>query len=322
MVIAGGTGFLGSILTKCFVNEYEVVVLTRGISEVRSGVTYIHWDGKALGNWARVVDGADVVINLNGKSVDCRYTPNNKALIYSTRLDATVVLGSAIQQSASPPVLWINAASATIYRHSEDKDMDEQTGEMGTGFSVDVCQQWEAVFNSIDTPRTRKVLMRTGIVLGRNGGPLIPLKTLAMIGLGGRQGDGNQYFSWIHEDDFARIVKFLIINDSCTGAYNVTAPVPKRNTEMMRFLRKAVKVPFGLPLPGWLLEIGALIIRTETELVLKSRRVVPARLIQAGYQFKYEELADCIDHLVNPSLHLIIGFSMSVAFKSIWNVVN
>lgn len=196
IVIAGGTGFLGN----CLIDHYsgtdtQLFILTRGKAFVRGNTHYINWDGKTKGAWIEVLEHADVLINLNGKSVDCRYTKQNKQLIYSSRLDATAILGKAIQSSQHPPKLWINAASATIYRHSLDKEMDEYSGEIGSGFSVDVCQQWERTFNSMETNQTRKIIIRTSIVLGKDGGALHPLKMLAKVGMGGRQGSGNQYFS-------------------------------------------------------------------------------------------------------------------------------
>lgn len=299
IIIAGGTGFLGKRLTQHFTKLGDrVIILTRRNDRVVDNTWYMNWDGKTIGSWAKLLEAADVLINLNGKSVDCRYTERNKSLIYATRLDATAVLGEAVQQCVTPPRAWINAASATIYRHSLDKEMDELTGEHGTGFSVDVCEKWEALFNSIDTPKTRKLIIRTGIVLGKNNGPLVPLVRLAKGGLGGAQGKGDQYFSWLHEDDFAHIVEYLIQQTKTTGVYNVTAPHPIPNKDFMRDLRKSLKTPFGLPTPQWLLEMGAWLIRTETELILKSRRVVPKRLLDSGYQFKFSHIDEALNDLV------------------------
>lgn len=298
IVIAGGTGFLGSCLAQHYeAHGWEVVILTRGTTRQQGAIQYVTWDGKNPGPWTTTLEGAEVVVNLNGRSVDCRYTEENKRLIYSSRLDATAILGAAVQRAKNPPKMWLNAASATIYRHAEDREMDEYTGEIGTGFSVDVCQKWEAMFNSIDTPATRKILLRTGIVLGNQGGPLRPLKMMAKLGAGGKQGSGNQYCSWLHETDFVQIVDFLITHPETTGVYNVTAPVPVKNKLFMRALRQATGIPFGIPMPAALLEIGAHIIQTETELILKSRRVVPARLLQAGYRFRFPTIEQALDDL-------------------------
>jgi uncharacterized protein (TIGR01777 family) len=299
IVIAGGTGFLGKSLIDHFSNSAtELVVFTRGASRVSGRTKYIHWDAKTLGPWADALEDASVLINLNGKSVDCRYTPRNKHIIYSSRLDATAVLGRAIQQTNHPPKLWINASSATIYRHSLDKEMDELEGETGSGFSVDVCQQWEQTFNKFETKATRKIIIRTGIVLGKVNGALKPLKMLARLGLGGPQGQGSQYFSWIHEKDFVRAIEFFIHNSATQGVYNIVSPTPVTNAHAMRSLRSAVKIPFGIPLPKPLLEIGALLINTETELILKSRRVVPKRLEQNGFEFEYKTIESALQDLV------------------------
>lgn len=294
IVLAGGTGFLGKCIIDYHKGDSKIIVLTRGKTQNVDNVQYLNWDGKTLGNWRTALENADVLINLNGKSVDCRYTKKNKDLIYSTRLDSTEVLGKAIQQCKIPPKLWINSSSATIYRHSLDKPMDEETGEFGTGFSVDVCKKWEDVFNSFDLRDTRKVAIRTGIVLGKNGGALIPLRILAQLGFGGKQGNGNQYFSWIHENDFLSIVDFIILNERIQGSVNVSSPNPIPNKEFMFKLRNVCKVPFGIPMSRGLLEIGAILIGTETELILKSRRVVPKRLLDEGFNFQYSQIDDAL----------------------------
>lgn len=300
MVIAGGTGFLGRSLVEEFKKKgWDITILTRGVSQTKNEVKFVHWDTTSVGEWTSCLEDADVLINLNGKSVDCRYMEKNKSLIYSTRLDATHALGKAITQCSSPPKVWMNAASATIYRHSLDREMDEYTGEIGSGFSVDVCQKWEAAFQQYDLPQTRKIILRTGIVLGKQGGPLKPLTMLARLGVGGRQGNGNQFFSWLHATDFCRIVEFLIEHPETSGVYNVTSPQPIPNSEVMRELRSALHVPFGLPLPQWLLEMGAFLIRTETELILKSRRVIPRKLEEAGYTFQFGNIQDALKDLVN-----------------------
>ncbi len=300
IVIAGGTGFLGKMLSEHFANlNYEVVVLSRSEHKPVGNISFVKWDGENLTDWRKELEGAKALINLCGKSVDCRYTQNNKKLIYDTRLNSTKVLGKAIESCKTPPEVWINSSSATIYRHSEDRDMDENTGEIGTGFSVDVCQKWESTFFRSITPNTRKVALRIAIVLGKNGGALQPLKNLTRIGFGGRQGSGDQYFSWIHEEDFINAVNFVLDNEELSGVFNVSSPNPVKNTQFMKALRKVLKAPFGMPMPKWMLEMGALIIRTETELILKSRRVVPQKLLEKGYKFQFAKLDNALSNLLH-----------------------
>ena len=297
VILAGGSGFLGKCIVNHLKSTAKFIVLTRGEPRKNENVQYVQWDGRTLGSWAELFEGTDVLINLNGKSVDCRYTEQNKKLIYSTRLLATEVLGKAVLQCKNPPKLWINSSSATIYRHALDRPMDEETGDIGTGFSVDVCQQWEKTFNSIQTVSTRKVAIRTAIVLGKRGGALKPLRNLVKLGVGGKQGPGNQYFSWIHERDFVNIIDFISEHDELNGELNVSNPNPITNEHIMRAIRKAVGVPFGIPMPTLVLEFGAMLIGTETELVLKSRRVVPKRLLDAGYKFQFTKIEDALADL-------------------------
>lgn len=300
ILIAGGGGFLGQVLDRHFSSQgHSVVILTRGRKAPAVWSPSENWDGRTLGPWAALLEDTDVLINLSGRSVDCRYTRANRRDIFSSRLESTRVLGEAVAACARPPRLWINASSATIYRDAEDRAMDETTGELGSGFSVEVCRQWEKVFFSAPIPPSvRRVALRTSIVLGRDGGAMVPLRALARLGMGGRQGSGRQYVSWLHEADFAGIVEHVIANEDLSGAINATAPAPLPNRDFMGALRTVCKVPLGLPTPGWLLAIGAVIIRTETELVLKSRRVVPARLLASGYRFQYSEVHSALSALL------------------------
>ena len=300
IVIAGGTGFLGKVLVTYWKkSNYEIHILSRKHHLDHDHVNYHKWDGKHLGYWTSILENAAVLINLNGKSVDCRYTDKNKERIYDTRIEATYILGKAVLNCNNPPKLWINAASATIYRHSEDKEMDEASGELGKGFSVDVCKKWEETFHSFELPSTRQVLFRIGIVLGKHGGPMKPLTRLARLGFGGKQGSGKQYFSWIHEHDLANAFSFIILHTHLSGVFNLTVPEPITNKRLMNSMRKANNRKFGLPMPKWLLALGALLIRTETELLLKSRRVVPKRLLNAGFNFKFDQLDNALIKLLN-----------------------
>lgn len=291
LIIAGGTGFLGKACIVHFKNQFDkIIVLTRGQQHISENVQYVQWDAKTLSDWHYFMEGSDVLINLVGRSVDCRYTPKNKELILKTRVDSTKVLGSAISRIKNPPKIWLNASTATIYRHSLHRGMSEFNGEIGAGFSVNVAKAWENAFFGQNTPKTRKVALRTSIVLGKQGGAFPPLQKLAQLGFGGKQGNGNQKFSWIHIQDFVRSIDHIIHNECLEGVINITAPIPATNRELMKTLRKIQQVPFGIPLPRWLLQIGARIIRTETELILKSRNIIPKKLISNGFVYCFPTL--------------------------------
>lgn len=299
LVIAGGTGFLGNSLIDYFGDRFEeVVVLTRHARSAKGRVRYVAWDAETLGPWARELEGAELVINLCGKSVDCRYTKANREVIFSSRLDSTAIMGKAISQCGQAPGLWINAASATIYRHSEDTPMTEAGGEIGTGFSVEVCKAWERVFETAATPRTRKLNLRIGLALGMEGGVLPKLLQMVKLGLGGTMGNGRQLVSWLHVLDFCRMVDWCLQNATVHCIYNCSAPQPVSNKNMMRLLRQELHRPIGLPAAAWMLEIGAFVMRTETELMLKSRYAVPARAEQEGFEFKYKDFGSCIKDLI------------------------
>ncbi len=297
IIIAGGNGFLGKVLCNHFGETNDIIVLSRGRSRIQDGIRYENWDAKHIGAWKSVLEKADVIINMVGRTVDCRYNEKNKREILASRMDSTTVLGKAIRQCQNPPKLWINSASATIYRHAEDREMDEETGEIGSGFSVEVCKAWEKCFFDFQLLTTRQVAVRTSIVLGRTGGAVKPLLNLARFGVGGKQGSGNQFFSWIHEEDFARAIEFIIQHENLTGPINVVSPKPVRNKELMQQIRKFVRIPFGLPMPKWMLEFGARIIRTETELILKSRNVIPKKLTDAGFVYNYADLESALKEI-------------------------
>ncbi len=291
IIITGGTGFLGSYLAPYFIKKcYTIYIISRQKQRNNGNIKYLTWDGKTIGKWAEALENAEVVINFAGKSVNCRYNETNKRIIKESRVNATKVIGQAILQAKKPPKLWLNGGSATIYRYSEDMDMTEKDGELGTGFSVDVCKAWEKTFNQIQTPNTRKILMRISIVIGKHGGVMIPLKNLARIGLGGTQGHGRQRVSWLHVHDLARMIDFFMANERITGTMNCVSPNHVSNRDFMKQIRKAYHAPFGLPQPKWMLKMGAVLIKTETELILKSRKVVPDRLLKAGFEFDYPTL--------------------------------
>ena len=282
IVLAGGTGFVGKYLkTKFSELGYEVKIISRQNNSIQ-------WTD--LISIQEAIDNSEMLINLAGKSVDCRYNKKNKEEILRSRAETTKILGDIILKCKNPPELWINSSTATIYRHAEDRPMTESDGEIGSGFSVSVAKEWEKTFFDFRLPKTRQVALRMAIVLGKDGGVMIPFKNLVRFGLGGKQGNGNQMFSWIHIADLFGIIQFLQSNKKMTGAYNCSAPNPVSNETLMQSLRQAMSVKIGLPSPKLLLKIGAIIIRTETELILKSRWVIPERLTKAGFQFQFSTI--------------------------------
>ncbi|WP_178025161.1 TIGR01777 family oxidoreductase [uncultured Paenibacillus sp.] len=289
VVLAGGTGFVGQAFAGRFGElGAEVKVISRH-------APHIPWEDRSA--IVEALEGADLLINLAGRSVNCRYTSENRRLILDSRTETTRQLGECILACRLPPALWINSSTATIYRHAEDRPMTEESGEIGTGFSVDVAKAWEAAFFALDLPATRQVALRIAIVLD-DGGVMGPLRNLVRFGLGGAQGSGRQQFSWIHMEDLFRIVRFLQEHPELNGVFNASAPHPVTNRELMAGLRRAMGVPVGLPAPRWLLELGARLIRTETELVLKSRWVLPDRLQRAGFAFRYDTLEKALKEIV------------------------
>lgn len=298
IVIAGGSGFIGAGLIEYFGLENSIVVLGRAEARRSGAVSYVQWDGKSPGPWVQALEGADLLVNLAGKSVNCRYNEANKAAIFDSRRQSTAILGEAVKSLQKPPALWINAASATIYRHAEDRPMDEFTGEFHDDFSVQVCRLWEKTFNDITLPYTRKAVLRIAITLGKQG-VMEPYLNLVKFGLGGYQGNGRQMYSWVHITDVARMMEWLFEHPECSGTYNCAAPGPVTNREFMATLRKAAGHLFGLPAPAWMLKIGAALIGTETELLLKSRWVLPTRITQAGFSFRYPQLEGAMAQIIS-----------------------
>ncbi|NRT10885.1 TIGR01777 family oxidoreductase [Flavobacterium sp. 14A] len=297
LIIAAGTGFLGQVLVNYFESKFdEIVILTRGQNSVSGKIKLVNWDAKTLTGWETELENATVLINLAGKSVDCRYTEKNKKEILLSRIQSTKVLNQAVLACKNPPKHWLNSSTSTIYRFSLDKQMSEENGEIGNDFSMNVAQSWEKSFFKTATPHTLKIALRTSIVLGRNGGAFIPLKRLTRLGLGGKQGKGNQFISWIHAEDFARAIDF-IIEKQMKGVVNIVSPQPISNTNFMEKLRKQLNVFIGLPTAKFILKIGAKIIGTEPELVLKSRNVIPTRLLENGFEFEYKTLETALKNL-------------------------
>lgn len=291
VVLAGGTGFIGKYLAEYFSGEgYQVILIARSAGAVS-------WtDQQGI---VDALEDAEMLINLAGKSVDCRYNEKNKTEILLSRTETTNALGEALQKCQRPPELWFNSSTATIYRHAEDRPMTERQGEIGKGFSVHVATSWEKALFDFKLPNTRLVALRIAVVLDEHAPVMVPLKRLVRFGLGGHQGNGQQMFSWIHIEDLKNIILFIQKNKSMTGAYNCAAPNPVKNQVFMKELRHAMGAPFGLPSPKWLLEVGAVLIRTETELILKSRWVIPEKLVESGFSFKYETIDQAFANVIN-----------------------
>ena len=306
IVIAGGSGFLGTLLARTFARRGHDVLVVARHPRAREWRTVI-WDGETLGAWADEVDGADAVINLAGRSVNCRYNAANRREIVGSRVRSTRVVGEAIARAERPPRVWLQASTATIYAHRFDAANDELTGIIGGAepdapsswrFSIDVARAWESAFADAPVRRTRRVAMRSAIVMSREPGGVFPvLRRHVALGFGGGDGDGRQFISWVHETDFVRAVDWLIAHDDLDGPVNIASPFPLPNAEFMRALRREASMPVGLSLPAWMLEIGARILRTETELILKSRRVVPTRLLRSGFTFRFPVWEDAVRDL-------------------------
>jgi uncharacterized protein (TIGR01777 family) len=300
IILPGGAGYLGKALAQGLLAEgFLPVILSRGAKVDDGPVRYLRWDGERLDDWADEFEDARAVINLAGRTVNCRYNEVNKAEIFRSRLASTKVVGEAIAGCRNPPPVWLNASSATIYRDA-DRSMDEHTGEIGDGFSVEVCRKWEAEFERAVTPATRKVALRMAMVFGPGkGGVFEAFHNIVRLGLGGTLGGGGQYVSWIHLDDFIRAVVWLIENEDFSGPVNLSSPNPLTNRDFMAIFRALCGQPIGLPATAWMLEIGAFFLRTETELLLKSRRVVPARLLDAGFSFEFPDFAAALEDILD-----------------------
>ena len=296
IIIPGGSGQVGTVLAQAFHDDgHEVVVLSRKVTHMPWSV--VHWDAETLEDWAAEIDGSDVVINLAGRSVNCRYNETNRREIMDSRVNSTRIVGEAIAKASNPPPVWLQMSTATIYCHRFDAPNDDVTGIIGGSernapdtwkFSIDVATSWERTANEAETPNTRKVLMRSAMVMSPDrGGIFDTMLGLVKRGLGGTAAEGTQYISWIHEMDFVRSVYWLVGHDELSGPVNLAAPAPMMNQDFMRILREAWGVSIGLPASRWMLAIGAYFMGSETELILKSRRVVPKRLLDSGFEFSF-----------------------------------
>ena len=305
IILAGGSGFLGNVLASHFASSgMEVVILTRNPKQRADAIREVRWDGTTVAGWLKELEGARALVNLAGISVNCRYHARNRKLMLDSRLNSTRVLGEAIARCTHPPPVWLNSSTATIYRHTFGPAWDEAGAIGGCAeakdiFSVHVATEWERVFNEANTPRTRKVTLRSAMVLGHGSNSVLPnLLRLGGLGLGGSLAGGRQFVSWIHEEDFCRAVEWIIEHENLSGVVNLAAPNPVPNAELMATIRKVCRAPFGLPASRWMLEVGAFFLRTETELLIKSRRVVPGKLLADGFTFRHPHLLPAIEQLV------------------------
>ncbi len=291
LVLLGGSGFLGRFLTSFLAEKgWQVTLISRSnpLGESR----FVAWDGETMGEWAHELDGADAIINLAGRSVNCRYNEANKQLIRQSRVRTTGLIARAIIESNQPPRVWLNASSATFYRHALDRAMDERDGETGNGFSVQVVEAWEDALFAPALPSTRRVALRLAMAFGpEKGGVYDAFASLVKMGFGGPMAGGEQFVSWIHVRDFARACEFLMGNE-LDGPVNICSPNPRTNAQFLSDLRRSLNIPFALPTARWQLELGARLMGTETELLLKSRRVVPKRLLEAGFTFDFPRWSD------------------------------
>ena len=308
IVITGGTGQVGTLLARAFVADgHEVTVLSRRSASAPWRVAT--YESRLIGPWTSELDGADVIINLAGRNVNCRYTPENRREIFDSRVETTKIIGNAIARCKRPPAVWLQASTATIYSHRFDAPNDDVTGVIGGReaeapqswrFSVEVATAWERSATDTVTSATRLVLMRSAMIMSPDrGGIFDTLRRLARFGLGGAVDGGEQYVSWIHERDFVRTVYWLIEHRELSGGVNISSPNPLPYREFMRDLRRAVHMPIGLPATRAMLEVGTRLLRTESELVLKSRRVTPRRLLESGFRFEFPEWPAAVKDLVS-----------------------
>ncbi len=296
IVIPGGSGHVGVWLSEALSRlGHDVVILSRGERPPGTAARWVRWDGRSAGGWTAELDGCDAVVNLAGRSVSCRYTPENLRAMMDSRVESARAVGEAVAAAARPPRVWLQMSTATIYAHRYDAANDEISGIIGGrengvpgywAYSVDIAKAWEAEQEQARTPHTRKVALRTAMVMDpAPGGVFHVLRRMARLGLGGPVAGGGQFVSWIHDQDFVRAVAFLLSREDLAGPVNLAAPHPLPQRDLMRTLRTAVGAPFGLPATRWMAEAGALVMRSDTELLLKSRRVVPTRLLDAGFAF-------------------------------------
>lgn len=302
LVLAGGTGFLGKALADYFQSSFdEIVVLSRTPQLKSTKIKYVLWDGVNQGDWVQELNGAEVIINLSGRSINCRFNEANKKQILESRVNSTKAIGEAIQSLNQAPKVWINFSASAFYQNAKNGPHDESSKAQGSGFMYDVCKQWEQSFNAFQLAHTRQIIVRISMVLGKSGGVLPTLLPMVKFGLGGSAGNGQQMVSWIHQDDLCRLTDWLINHPEANGVYHAASPNPVTNSEMMSAFRKACKMPIGIPAPAVAVKLGALIMGTEASLVLDSVNIIPRKVLSGGFTFQFPLISDSFKHLIETS---------------------
>lgn len=296
VIIAGGSGFLGKVLASHFTDkQYNVTIISRSKPGFHHYSRWMEWDGKTLGSWVECLNNADILINLSGKSVNCRYTEKNKQLLISSRVDSTNILGEALHIVSSPPKVWINASSATLFANNGQRSGEH--APHGIGFSVGICEQWEEALMQHETPQTRKIPLRMGLVLDEEGELMKYFRNIVYTGFGGKMGSGNQHISWLHYKDLVRIVDF-IIDSNIEEPINAVSPTPTPNKVFMSAFRSAMKFWFGIPNAEWMIRFGTKVVGTEAELVLYDRQVIPEKLLASGFSFQFDTIDKALQDLL------------------------
>jgi len=295
LIIAGGTGYLGRVLIDFFKNDYDIIIISRQKSQIINGVKYKNWND----NWQNEINSDTIIINLVGKSINCLFTDRNKKELINSRIIATKAINKAIINAKTPPELFINASGISIYKSNIDRSQDEINFEYGNEFLSELSKQWENEFYNTKTPKTRKVAMRLAPVLGKESHAIKPLKKVVSLGLGGKQGNGNQYFSWIHEKDLARAINYVIKNENLEGSLNFVSPKAIRNAEFMQAFRKIMQIKLGMPTPSFLLHLSKYINKVEPKLILDSLNVYPKKLIDYGFVFEFNTIEKALKEILS-----------------------
>lgn len=298
IVIAGGSGFIGQLLSDFYHHQnYEVVVLSRGNREKVHGIRFVNWDGETEGEWVKELEGCDTVINLTGKSVNCRPTKSNNKAVIDSRVRSTKVIGKAIQKLQSPPKVWINAGGVGVFSGADSDVPKDENAALGKDFSSEVAYHWEKAFNEAETPLTRKVFLRIALVLKKGEGFLQPMELLVKTGLGGTMGSGKQHFPWIHYQDLIQIFDYVRKSAQMSGVVHAVSPETVSNASFMKQLRQAIGVPIGIPAPAFAVRLGAYIIGTNGNLALSDNPAIPGKLIKEQYSFLFPDLKSALAQL-------------------------